>query len=251
MPFVVKRKVFNACFMACMTYGCESWINANVQPIEKLYVNAVKSLLGVRNTTSNDLCLIELGLPRLAASVLQRQKDFFVKMISDRRHLPDDPFMVILDLVKQSGSATAKRIDHLMGDTNFISDSLEAAKNNVRTKATSKSKFAAYLEMNPSLESPALYRISTPEHMRVAVSRLRLISHNLRTETGRWSRTERDRRLCPCGMIQTERHVVQDCMLVQDIRESCQNTDSDFTDIMKGESYENVTLLYKIMMYFN
>ena len=43
-------------------------------------------------------------------------------------------------------------------------------------------------------------------------------------ETGRWNRRGRGRlpveeRLCVCGLIQTERHVVETCPITQDIRQ--------------------------------
>ena len=63
MPFFVKLKVLNACFMSWILYGCESWLNVNLKPLDKLYCGAIKSLLGVRVSTGNVLCLVELGLP--------------------------------------------------------------------------------------------------------------------------------------------------------------------------------------------
>ena len=41
----------------------------------------------------------------------------------------------------------------------------------------------------------------------------------MKIETGRWSRTPRESRLCSCGAVQDERHVVQDCALLNDIRD--------------------------------
>jgi hypothetical protein len=72
-PFCVKRKVFQACFIAALTYGCESWINCSLKPIENLYYGAIKALLSVRSSTCHDLCLTELGLPRLTDYVKQCQ----------------------------------------------------------------------------------------------------------------------------------------------------------------------------------
>lgn len=45
-----------------------------------------------------------------------------------------------------------------------------------------------------------------------------LIAHNLRIKTGRWSRLPREERLCPCGEIQTERHIIENCRLSQEVR---------------------------------
>ena len=48
-------------------------------------------------------------------------------------------------------------------------------------------------------------------------------SHMLAVETGRWNRRGRGRlpmeeRLCSCGLIQSEEHVVSDCPISQNLR---------------------------------
>ncbi len=37
VPFVVKRRVFDAALVFTLYYGCESWLGADVKPISKLY----------------------------------------------------------------------------------------------------------------------------------------------------------------------------------------------------------------------
>ena len=47
------------------------------------------------------------------------------------------------------------------------------------------------------------------------------MSHNLRIETGRWSRTPTEMRLCECGenAVQNEEHVLLQCSLSNACRE--------------------------------
>ena len=61
VPFHVKSKVFQAAFMSTILYGCESWLNGDVKPINRIYMWCIKQMLGVRKTPCNDLCLMELG----------------------------------------------------------------------------------------------------------------------------------------------------------------------------------------------
>ena len=77
MPFIDKRKVVEAAFNAALLYGCESWFGGNYHAVNKLYMGAIKCFLGVRVTTTSDVCLIELGLPPLQALVKHRQQCFF------------------------------------------------------------------------------------------------------------------------------------------------------------------------------
>ena len=80
VPFYVKRKVFHAAVMSSILYGCESWQDGNIKPMEKLYNMCIKHLLGVRKNTTTSLCMVELGLPPLKALVAQRQRKCFKKM---------------------------------------------------------------------------------------------------------------------------------------------------------------------------
>ena len=59
-----------------------------------------------------------------------------------------------------------------------------------------------------------------PDFQRESFSRVRLMSHNLKIETGRWSRVPRERRVCQCddNQLQSEAHVLIDCVLTNHIR---------------------------------
>ena len=100
---------------------------------------------------------------------------------------------------------------------------LQLLKDNVRR--SSRSKFITYITLNPELNVHPIYHISVnvdiPEYKRMIFTRLRVSAHNLKIETGRWSRTPRDSRLCECGEIQTECHILCSCPLTDLCRASC------------------------------
>ena len=68
-PFGVKKNVFQAAILSAILYSCESWLSNSVKAIGRLYMSLVKSLLGVRISTPNDLCLIELGYPTVKGRI--------------------------------------------------------------------------------------------------------------------------------------------------------------------------------------
>ena len=74
MDFVVKQKVVEACFNAAILYGCESWVDTDLKPVEILYNATIRHLLGIRVTTPIDLCLSEFGFIPLKALVRRRQQ---------------------------------------------------------------------------------------------------------------------------------------------------------------------------------
>ena len=88
------------------------------------------------------------------------------------------------------------------------------------------SRCMVYKDINPTLSMHSIYHERQPvnEFHRLEFSRFRLSGHILAIETGRWNRRGRGRlpveeRLCPCGEVQTELHVVESCVLTQPLRE--------------------------------
>ena len=61
VPFPIKKKIFDAAVMSSLLYGCESWLDGNIKPMENLYNMCIKHMLGIRKTTNTNLCTIELG----------------------------------------------------------------------------------------------------------------------------------------------------------------------------------------------
>ena len=74
-------------------------------------------------------------------------------------------------------------------------------------------RFKTYLEMNPSLQqSPFIDNLNA---LSGDIIRFRLGSHVLPIETGRWTRTPRDERLCRrCNVLGDERHPLYSCCAI-------------------------------------
>ena len=87
--------------------------------------------------------------------------------------------------------------------------------------------FIVYREINPTLATPVIYTQKLPinEFHRLEFTEFRVSGHALTIETGLWNRRGRGRlpvekRLCGCGSIQAERHVVEQCVLSQHVRQA-------------------------------
>ena len=91
-----------------------------------------------------------------------------------------------------------------------------------RILSSTRTKFVTYRDINPELLEHNVYALNhrsfVSELYRLDFTRLRLSSHNLKIETGRWSRLPRERRLCPCGHVQDEKHVIEECELTEHLR---------------------------------
>ena len=215
MPFQYKKKVLDACIISSLLYGCESWLTNNVKEVERLYYSAIKSLLGVRDTTRNDVILLECGMPTIDVLIRKRTAKFVKKQFLG---IPDEekPLVQIFKICQVNRTNGYRYIDSLL--TVNIRRFLTMIEKFVDEEGT---KAVTYKLMNPNLNVHNVYKTDTyfNDKERVVFTRFRLSSHNLKIEKGRWSRTNRENRVCDCGpVVQDETHVLFDCPKTIDLR---------------------------------
>lgn len=228
IPFFVKKRVFVAALMSSLLYGCESWIGADLKPMIKLYNWCLKKLLGVRKSTCNDVCYVESGYLPLPDIVRNKQHKFVHVMWQERSQLVDDPLVYVLNLAVNTNTVTGRNVNHMITqNVPELSIAMQDVKDNL-TNSTS-SRRVTYMTINSDLELHYVYkeRHTINETHRLSFTKLRTSGHSLACETGRWNRRGRgclplEERLCSCGEIQTEIHVVQYCPLTHDIRQRYQ-----------------------------
>ena len=87
------------------------------------------------------------------------------------------------------------------------------------------SRRQTYKDINPEFTVHDIYKTkhTVDEIHRLSFTKFRVSGHSLVCETGRWNRRGRGRlpleeRLCMCGEIQTERHVVENCIFTSNVR---------------------------------
>ena len=253
-PFVVKKKVLDACFNTSLLYGCEGWLGVKPSAeIQAFYMKAIKLLLGVRQSTHNDICLAESGYNSLEAVIRARQKVFFEKMMAERAGMTDDPLMFAIALTHESNKTMSKYLRELETAGDILAEDrqqrYQALTADTATRATT------YCALNPDFQLHSVYdgQSRLDDDLRIEFTRLRLSSHRLRIETGRWSRTPREQRTCNCdtGALQTEKHVLVECPLATDIRTKYNNSDFDFDSFMStGKSSDDLRMLREIMAVF-
>ena len=253
IPFHIKAKVFHAAFVSTMLYGCESWLNGDMKPVHKLYMWCIKQLLGVRKTTCNDLCLIELDYPPLKALVMSRQRKFFSDVWRERGAMLDDPLSHAIRIVLRNTGPTAHFVRDLINEN---TDDVQVAMDNIKVKVRSSesNRMSMYLSVNPGLCGHEIYKNKTKinEWERVSWTRFRVSAHSLAVEKGRWSRRGRghlpmEERLCSCGQVQSERHVVMECPRTQNIRQECNVSSFDNLLLERTDYVEVCSIIHRIL----
>ena len=220
MPYIYKKKVFDAAVTSSLLYSSESWLTNNIRGMEKQYNKLLKCLLGVRKNTSSNLCMLETGILPVKDLIERRRKSF---LISKREHVDAElPFNIVYDMCRDHNTPGYRFLSKTL-QLNVEQSSIDRISNYVRDKAPNATKLNTYMrDFNPSMGTHEVYSTSKyiPDFCRESFSRLRLMSHNLRVETGRWSRTPAHLRTCPCDntSVQTEAHVLTSCQLSECIR---------------------------------
>ena len=146
-----------------------------------------------------------------------------------------------------------KHIQNLLEEPDsIIEKNLSAIK--TRILASSRTKAITYRAFNPDLAIHPIYTNETivDDDLRTAFTRLRLSSHRLRIETGRWARIDRADRLCQCGLdIQSEEHVLCDCMLVAEIRRAYGCEVIDCEEFMAtGKTKQQLAMVKEILKFY-
>ena len=118
-------------------------------------------------------------------------------------------------LLLENQTSFIRHYEQLLSKYSSVEDIINEFRNQTKDKIheqarKGRTKFSTYLEMNPTLNSSPLLDVIHP--VVNDMTRFRLGSHFLPIETGRWTRLNRDERLCnTCGEIGDEKHILFSC----------------------------------------
>ena len=150
------------------------------------YNKLIKCLLGVRKNTSINLCMIESGIPPIQ-SIIAKQRRAFIQSKLNNVDL-EQPFHIVYELCQRANTPGYRFLSTNREDISGNNDPLAGIKTLVRQKSINATKFATYLrDLNPHMTVHAVYQTSEliPDYKREGFTRLILMSHNLKIETGR------------------------------------------------------------------
>ena len=251
MPYGFKKKVLEAVIISSLLYGCETWLAATgLKDVEKMYVGAVKAVLGVRETTRNDVILIEAGMPSLQELITKRTRTFMTKELNADRP-SDTPLIKIYKLCEAKRTNGYDFLRKIMSTPTQPDISVTEK---FRNQDTSKAR--TYKEINPELTVHKVYTSNDyiNERERLSFTRFRLSSHHLKIETGRWSRIEVEDRICGCGNgIQDEKHVLFSCSKTERerMRFGVDEGIDDVGELMNGmDVHQLVSFVHECMKHF-
>ena len=214
MPFIFKQQVLDAAITSALLYSTESWFTNNPKRLTSQYNKIIKCALGIRVNTSTNLALTELGQDTVINVINKRRRTFLQSKLSTMDD--EEPFCYVYRLCGEANTPGFRFLSNSIDREPVTGLGLEKIKAIIRAKPQSATKYVTYRsKLNPSLSTHPIYTCKShiPDYMRQAFTRIRLMSHNLRIETGRWSRIPMESRVCSCAnnITQTEEHVLLYC----------------------------------------
>ena len=228
-PYSVKKTVWNSAIMSAVLYSCETWLTRDLSAVNSAYRRTIKEMLGVRQSTQTNMMLLEAGLPDAKPLIFAKQKLYLDKLRASPSY-HGSPVQKAITLAQLHRSPMGNHIAYLDSlQVDPRSSCYEQLQEQIRSSDSTRS--VTYRALNPSLSVHPMYSSNRViEHHRISTTRLRLSSHYLKVETGRWSRINYEDRTCVCGVVQDEAHVLLSCQRAEHLRERFIDK-LDFTDL--------------------
>ena len=210
-PVAVKLKVLQACVASSLLFNCETFGSKIPKQLEATYYALIKCCLGVRSNTPNKLVLIESGMPTLESMIRARQLNFFTNFVANLTE--GSARKLVFDGILDSNSDFVGHYVDLLSkyrSKDAIKEEYHSkliVEVNNEAQRDGKSKFKLYKSFNPDLKTLNLHTVHYKFH------RLRLSSHFMPIETGRWKRIKnRELRKCTtCNIMGDEKHYIYTC----------------------------------------
>ena len=151
MPYMYKKKVLQAAIISSLLYGSESWFDAKLKMLEQMYYGALKSLLGVRETTQTDVILIETGMPTVKELISMRTIAFVKKNV--RADKDSTPLAKAFKMCEDKGTCGYRYLKRLLDSPQIVC--LQETKQNFEHETGTKA--VTYKEINPALNIHKVY----------------------------------------------------------------------------------------------
>jgi len=238
VSFIISTKLslFDSMIVPILTYGCEVWGVYNYKEVDKLHIRFCKYLLGVKKQTPTYAVYGELGRVPLSVICKERAVKFWLKIMKNNElpiyHIYND----LCDNVNTPcwASRINSIVDHLgyahirlFLDHNVYYYSL--LKSRIRDQFVQEwhdsinamSKLDSYCKYKTEFCFEKYLDVITNDKLRKLLTSIRLCSHSLEIEVGRYYNIERDNRLCKlCNQnaVESEYHFILCCSKYRCIR---------------------------------
>jgi hypothetical protein len=246
----LKNSLFDSLIVPILGYGCEIWAPNILQkntidmmvdnPCERLHMQFLRRLLGVRKSTPRLFLLNEVGRQPLYFVWAKQVVKFWNRLIQQKTtRLTAIALKDNMQLAASGKPCWAQYVQTFLksiyGNTHAFDNQVEIDIENIdsvlsecinsKIERDTGIKFETYrlIKGTPGIQG---YLDTLPNHLRQTLAQFRTGSHCLQIEVGRWfpeTRLDRHKRLCRnCtrGELENEQHFIFECPRYIECRES-------------------------------
>ena len=238
-----KLDLFDKLILPILNYGSEVWGFSKATAVERVHLQFCKRLLGVKKTTQNDFIYGELGrttciirryllIIKFWFKILSSGSTKYIKLVYhmmlndlDRNPALTNWASLLRDLLCSMGFNVVWQQQGVGNFNNFISVFKQRLSDtfiqNWHSRIENSSKALCYRSFATFQFQPYLDNVNVSKYL-TAFSKLRLSSHRLKVEAGRWVRPVRipfeERKCIFCNVIEDEFHFVLECSNYTELR---------------------------------
>ena len=97
-PWFIKKRILNACIDSTILYGCETWSHFNSKEIETVHRKAIKCILGIKDSTNNEVAYLDSGISNLLPIIRSRQWNFWQNIMLNYYNDTDNSINKVITL---------------------------------------------------------------------------------------------------------------------------------------------------------
>ncbi len=234
-------ELYDCLIKPVLTYSCEVWGANEVSDIDVLHLQYIKKILRVKSNTNTSMIYVETGRYPLSIHIKACIIKYWIKLINSepnrliyiiyqemlrnteqykwieyvRKTLQCHGFGYVWDRQQVDDSKTFMHIFEQRSKDMFIQQCF--------TDMNNSSRCRLYREIQTTYGTVPYISCNINANLRMYYSKLRLSSHKLMVERGRWAKpqiqyTDRRCTLCDSGDIEDEYHIILLCDYFSDIR---------------------------------
>ena len=238
--------MFHCLVSPVLENACEIWGFCQADKLDTIYLGFLKSVLGVRKSTPSVFVYRELNLYPLKLNRCLRIFKYWLKILS----LPsNNPVKLVYNILKEDSQVQPQTVNwvsllkkmlnesglgYLWEGQNSLTDQKsyycavfkdriqDIILQNYNLDLNNVSNNRLYKHIDHDFYGKDYLRTINKNHLRIALTKMRLGSHNFMIERGRWSRPtiQYTHRLCKtCDMLEDEMHIFFQCDRYSDLRQ--------------------------------
>lgn len=225
LNFTTLMSLFDTYVGSIAHYGSEVWGAHSGPDVEKVHTDFCKSILGVKRCTPNVMIYCELGRLPLHCLRKLRMLKYWLKLLSTKNCILKSCYDYMCDemISKPNCKNWAVKVKNILSNVGLLDlwinqctlkpeyifavakhRIFDNCKQTILSEINSSSKCYIYKHLidHFTLQSYLVKRI--PMQYKKLICKLRLSSHCLSIETGRYKNVPLDRRLCPLCTLDVE-----------------------------------------------